>query len=120
MILLETLRNIPDFRGNGGAGVSFLPEAAKAAASALVGGPSSGKGRGVRGGEGGGEGEGEDGGGGGGGLSRAVLFSKVFAEEEDLNRIVSVECASRPGAYIQVGGKRPSVETLPAAKTAVC
>lgn len=35
-------------------------------------------------------------------VTRAVWAAKVVAAEEDLNRIVSIECATRPGKYLQV------------------
>lgn len=90
MALLEPLHGIPPHRhgggggGNGG-GAFSISRAAKAAAAAWAGG----------GGKGTAEAEGD--------ASRAVFLSRVLAEEEDLNRIVSVECAARPGVYVQVG-----------------
>lgn len=33
---------------------------------------------------------------------RGVVLAKVLAEEEDLNRLVSVQCDTRPGIYLQV------------------
>ncbi|CAM9748486.1 unnamed protein product [Ectocarpus sp. 6 AP-2014] len=92
-VLLETLKNtpLPDLKHNG---VFSIPKAAKAAA-AWVGGGGGGAGEGAPRGA---EGEEE-----GGGVSMAVSFSKVFAEEEDFNRVVAISCATRPNVYVQVG-----------------
>lgn len=35
-------------------------------------------------------------------LTPEIFLAKVLAEEEDLNRVVSVECATRPNTYVQV------------------
>lgn len=51
-----------------------------------------------------------DGGGSGGAASvggaeipHEISLAKVFSAEEDLNRLVSVSCAARPGKFLQVG-----------------
>lgn len=95
-VLLETLQKVPPHRqaSTGGGGFS-ISQAAKAAAAAWKGG-------GGKAGVGGGEGSGEAGG--EGEVSRAVLLSRLLADEEDMNRIVSIQCAARPGVYVQVCG----------------
>lgn len=41
-----------------------------------------------------------------GSVSREILLARVLAGEEDLNRIVSVECITRPNKYVQVRSKK--------------
>ncbi|CAM9624920.1 unnamed protein product [Ascophyllum nodosum] len=38
-----------------------------------------------------------------GDVTAAVWAAKVLAVDEDLNRIVAIECSTRPGKYVQVG-----------------
>ncbi|CAM9646875.1 unnamed protein product [Pylaiella littoralis] len=91
MILLETLHKLPSDKGHGNGGNG----------GGGGGGVLSLLGAGV-----GGDEKGHDGPGNSGERKRdqaVVLLSKVLAEEEDLNRVVSVECAARRGMHVQVG-----------------
>eukprot|EP00904_Undaria_pinnatifida_P000080 jgi/Undpi1/10072/HiC_scaffold_28.g12526.m1 len=98
MTMVDTLEQLPT-RPHG----PPLPLTAKMVAWVGGGQEGAGDGRGEREGEGDGGGTVEGKGGGGGGVSQAVLLAKVLAQEEDLNRVVSVECAARPDLYVQVG-----------------